>query len=219
MASNVVRLGTEPRKLRRNDHPDTSQKSAQSVQSAKYEQLALDVHLEAGLRGCTLDDLRKAFADRAPPNTQYTNRRTGLHQKGLILDTGTRRIGESGKEQAVYVARSLLSPEWVEYIKQHPVACNPCFHPKLNEDVLMKDPTRGQPIASLGRVIAHPPQPLSLFDEACDRLFDMLQGDDGEAWIQAERFLKAHRPDLYNRLGMSEPNTETTNEDLPPTGC
>lgn len=72
----------------------------------------------------------------------------------------------------------------------------------------MKDPTRNQPIASLGRVITHPPQPLSLFDEACDRLFDMLQGDDGEAWSQAERFLKAHRPDLYNHLGVSEPIQE-----------
>jgi hypothetical protein len=36
--------------------------------------------------------------------------------------------------------------------------------------------------------------------EAEDRLFDMLLADDGEAWFQAERYLKEHRPDLYDRL-------------------
>ena len=40
------------------------------------------------------------------------------------------------------------------------------------------------------------------FAEACDRLYDMLLGDDGQAFSEAERFLKRHRPDLYNRIGM-----------------
>lgn len=39
-------------------------------------------------------------------------------------------------------------------------------------------------------------------DEACDRLYDMLLGGDGQAFSEAERFLKRHRPDLYNRIGM-----------------
>jgi hypothetical protein len=77
----------------------------------------------------------------------------------------------------------------------------------------VKDPTRGQPVASLGRVITHPPQPLSLFDEACERLLDMLHGDDGEAWSQAERFLKQHRPDLYNRIGMKDTSNATYQSD------
>lgn len=41
-----------------------------------------------------------------------------------------------------------------------------------------------------------------LFRQACERIFDMLLADDGEAWSEAERFLKAHAPDLYNRIGM-----------------
>ena len=121
-------LGTEPHKLRRNDHPDTSHESAETEQSAKYEKLALEIHEEFVLAGCTLDDLYHAFQARAVPRTQFVNRRTGLHQKGLVLDTGTRRVGEAGKSQAVYVARSVLSKEWLEYIKGHPDANNPCLH-------------------------------------------------------------------------------------------
>lgn len=39
--------------------------------------------------------------------------------------------------------------------------------------------------------------------EACERIADMLQGDDGEAWFEAEKFLKAEAPDLYDEIGMS----------------
>lgn len=43
------------------------------------------------------------------------------------------------------------------------------------------------------------------YNAACDRLFDVLLGQDGEAFFQAERFLKANRPDLYERLGDANP--------------
>ena len=39
--------------------------------------------------------------------------------------------------------------------------------------------------------------------EACERVADMLQGDDGEAWFEAEKFLKAEAPDLYDEIGLS----------------
>lgn len=70
------------------------------------------------------------------------------------------------------------------------------------------DPTKGQPLANLGRVIAEPPTPPSLFREACERLLDMLRADDGQAWSEAERFLKRHAPDLYNEIGMPDPKRE-----------
>lgn len=38
--------------------------------------------------------------------------------------------------------------------------------------------------------------------EACERIADMLQGDDGEAWFEAEKFLKAEAPDLYDAIGL-----------------
>jgi hypothetical protein len=55
-------------------------------------------------------------------------------------------------------------------------------------------------------VVAHVSslQPATLLNEAFDRLFDIMLGDDGEAYFQAERFLKAHRPDLYNRIGQAK---------------
>lgn len=66
------------------------------------------------------------------------------------------------------------------------------------------DPTKGQPLANLGRVIAEPPTPPSLFREACERIADMLKQDDGEAFFEAEKFLKRHAPDLYNTIGVAD---------------
>ena len=36
--------------------------------------------------------------------------------------------------------------------------------------------------------------------EAQDRLFDILLGDDGQAYKEAEKYLQRARPDLYQRL-------------------
>ena len=35
---------------------------------------------------------------------------------------------------------------------------------------------------------------------AQDRLFDVLLGDDGQAWKEAERYIERTRPDLYERI-------------------
>lgn len=42
------------------------------------------------------------------------------------------------------------------------------------------------------------------FEQACERILDMLHGDDGQAWSEAERFLKAHAPHLYDQIGMKD---------------
>ena len=39
--------------------------------------------------------------------------------------------------------------------------------------------------------------------EACERIADMLRQDDGEAFFEAEKFLKRHAPDLYDKIGIS----------------
>ena len=41
-----------------------------------------------------------------------------------------------------------------------------------------------------------------LFREACERIADMLRQDDGEAFFEAEKFLKRHAPDLYDKIGL-----------------
>ena len=38
--------------------------------------------------------------------------------------------------------------------------------------------------------------------EACERIFDILRQDDGEAFFEAEKFLKRHAPDLYDKIGL-----------------
>ena len=128
-------FGTEEFKLRRNDHPDTSFAAAVRVKSATYEALAYKVIKGFGLRGCILDDLRAGFLKEGVHQyTQFINRRTGLHQKGIILDTGVRREGGSGRLQAVYVARELLTPELFQLIKDDPIARNECLFDELNDD-------------------------------------------------------------------------------------
>ena len=39
--------------------------------------------------------------------------------------------------------------------------------------------------------------------EACKRIADMLRQDNGEAFFEAEKFLKRYAPDLYDKLGIS----------------
>lgn len=120
-------FGTEPRKLTYTNGPDTSREAAKTVKSSQYEELAYELILARGLNGCILDELRDGFRQKAPKNTQFVNRRTGLHQKGLVVDSGLRRAGESGKQQAVYIARVLLRPVDIEWIKSQPHANNPCL--------------------------------------------------------------------------------------------
>jgi hypothetical protein len=138
---------TESHKLRRNDHPDTSHESAEQVDSERFEMLAYEIVLEHGLRGCTLDDLEDGFAKRAPPGTQFANRRTGIHQKGLILDTGDRRVGRKNRRQAIYVARKLLTEELLIYIKNHPDAHNPCLDPESEKEPRLGDGTSDAALA------------------------------------------------------------------------
>ena len=36
--------------------------------------------------------------------------------------------------------------------------------------------------------------------DADDRIFDMLLGDDGQAFTEAQKYLQRYRPDLANRI-------------------
>lgn len=107
-------FGQPSHKLARSDHPDTSKQSAKKVQSSQFEQLAYEIIKAAGQMGCIADDVQQKW--NAPERTQYFSRISGLIDKGLILDTGARRKGISGRLQSVYVAKEILEPVWLEYI-------------------------------------------------------------------------------------------------------
>ena len=54
-------------------------------------------------------------------------------------------------------------------------------------------------MVSVGEALEKSP----LFREACERIADMLRQDDGEAFFEAEKFLKRHALDLYDKIGIS----------------
>ena len=43
-----------------------------------------------------------------------------------------------------------------------------------------------------------------LINEAESRLFDILLGDDGQAYKEAEKYLERERPDLYEKLKLQQ---------------
>lgn len=135
-------FGTDPHKLRRSDGPDTSKAAAHTVDTAQFEELAYDIHLEHGIEGCILAELRDRFAERAPPVALYgaAARRTGIHQKGMVLRTPlVRRAGNSGRMQHVYIARQLMPLEWVQDLKDRYGWLNPCLFSKDEEVPLDPD--------------------------------------------------------------------------------
>lgn len=123
---------TDPRELRRNDGPDTSEDAALQVESRRQEARVLQIIDSFGVNGCILDNLRFELEKHDPDARAYNvqSRRSKLHDKGLILDTGTRWKGAAGRSQAVYVSMDALGahPRGMEYlamIKAHPLARNP----------------------------------------------------------------------------------------------
>jgi hypothetical protein len=59
---------------------------------------------------------------------------------------------------------------------------------------LVPHPTKPDMLMFVKREYVYPEK------EAQDRLFDILLGDDGQAWKEAERYLERVRPDLYQKL-------------------
>lgn len=131
-------FGTDPRLLHPTEGIDTSTEAAHSVDTAKGEALAYEIILGFGLNGCILDELREEYRKQAGLDSQFVNRRTGLHQKGLVLRQHITRKGSSGKRQYVYVAKALLLPEWIQWMKENYGWLNPClFGP---DEVVPVDP-------------------------------------------------------------------------------
>lgn len=95
-------LGTDPALLHRADASDTSVEAAYSVETASVEDRVLREIRKAGESGTTQDALRDAMPDVSYPT--LTARFSALLRKGLIADSGERRLGKSGRKQRVIVA-------------------------------------------------------------------------------------------------------------------
>jgi len=127
--------------------------------------------------------------DREPGVTQFMTVCERCKEAGT---PGSRGMRHPSMTSAMYRVHQMLTPthEWYRPDTFDGLNVGSIEHVKRGGLLL-------RPIEGVGS--AAPP-----FREVCDRLFDMLLGDDGQAWSEAERFLKRHAPDLYQRIGMQK---------------
>lgn len=94
-------FGTIPKFLVRKDAPDTSKEASVSVDTKTIEKLVWEV-IRSYPDGCISDEVLAELHHL--PYSSVTARYQGLLRKKLIIDTGDRRNGKSGKPQRVMKA-------------------------------------------------------------------------------------------------------------------
>lgn len=97
----IMARPTPPRALARADSPGTSKAAAKELPVTDLEVIVYEAIRDAGEDGMTQDELLEAF-----PNLSYssvTARPAALKRKGLIIDSGSKRPGRSGRMQSVLV--------------------------------------------------------------------------------------------------------------------
>jgi hypothetical protein len=82
--------------------PDTSKAAAASLDPTKLEAEVLDAIKSFGIEGCISDQIEAKLSHIK--GSSVTPRYRGLTKKGLIQDSGERRVALSGKKQIVWVA-------------------------------------------------------------------------------------------------------------------
>ena len=94
-------FGTDPSKLHRLESPDTSKDAAYSVDTSKLEREVLEIIRSFGEAGCISDEVRFHPAMLGKPYSSVTARYKALMDNKLIVDTGERRKGQSGRGMRV----------------------------------------------------------------------------------------------------------------------
>lgn len=93
---------TPIKNLFRRNAVDTSVQAAEDLPVTRLELIVLEAIRAAGKEGITADELLAKF-----PHLSYssvTARPASLKEKGLVKDSGERRKGRTGRNQAVLVA-------------------------------------------------------------------------------------------------------------------
>lgn len=104
MTFEQLSLPVEPHKLARRDGPETSKEAAASINTSHLEQIVLGaimMHTE----GATQDDVLQTLSHRGYAYSSVTARFRSLLDKKLVLDTGEKRKGKSGRSQRVLKVR------------------------------------------------------------------------------------------------------------------
>ena len=102
-------FGTNPNHLVRRNDPDTSHEAAESVDSTKLEKMVYETIRSHGSNGCISDRVRMLHP--AYPYSSITARYRALLDKGMIIDSGVRMPGRSGRNQRVMVATCWITKE------------------------------------------------------------------------------------------------------------
>lgn len=92
-------FGTYYKKLFRRDGSDTSELAALLLDSTELEKMVYKTIKGFGREGCIADQILAIHADKA--YSSITARFKALMDKGLVIDTGARRAGKSGRGQRV----------------------------------------------------------------------------------------------------------------------
>jgi hypothetical protein len=97
----------------RRDASDTSIDAAESVEVNHLERMILEDIQLAGIWGMTQDDLIRMHPGHS--YSSITARPAALKRKGLIFDSGERRTGRSGRNQAVLKAAKFQALDTDDY--------------------------------------------------------------------------------------------------------
>jgi CRP-like cAMP-binding protein len=93
--------------LFRRNASDTSVEAALSIEVSQLERMVLNAIKSAGDKGMTQQELIEKFSNYS--YSSITARPSALKRKGLIIDSGERRVGKSGRKQAVLVASEFVA--------------------------------------------------------------------------------------------------------------
>ena len=102
-------FGTNPNHLVRRNDPDTSHEAAASVDTTKLEKMVYETIRSHGIRGCISDKVR--ILHPTYPYSSITASYRALLDKGMIIDSGVRMPGRSGRSQRVMVATCWITKE------------------------------------------------------------------------------------------------------------
>ena len=100
---------TPAKHLHRRNGPETSAAAAHSIDATALEVMVLTAIEESGKNGLTQDELLERFDGYS--YSSITARPAALKRKELISDSGRKRRGRSGRNQAVLVATKYLALE------------------------------------------------------------------------------------------------------------
>jgi len=106
----MTEFGTAPHKLARAKDPRTSHEAARSIETSRLEEIVYLQILESGPTGIISDEVRRLLAHLELSYSSVTARYKALREKDLVVYTGEKRPGDSGRNQNIMVA-SVYAPE------------------------------------------------------------------------------------------------------------